>query len=42
MSKIPRKGNNTTNEVTGLKAIMESLQSRVTTLEKKLDPWRTK
>ena len=37
-----RKDNNTTNEVTKLKAILESLQSKVTTLEKKLEPWRTK
>ena len=33
--ETPRKDNNTTNEVTELKAIVESLQSRVTILEKK-------
>ena len=33
--ETPRKDNNTTNEVTELKAIEESLQSKVTTLEKK-------
>ena len=33
--ETPRNDNNTTNEVTELKAIVESLKSRVTTLEKK-------
>ena len=37
-----RKHNSTTNEITKLKAIVESLQSKVTTLEKKVEPWRTK
>ena len=34
--ETPRKDNNTTNEVTKLKAIVELLQSKVTTLEKKV------
>ena len=34
--ETPRKDNNTTNEVTELKAIVELLQSKVTTLEKKV------
>ena len=33
--ETPRKDNNTTTEVTELKAIVESLQSKVATLEKK-------
>ena len=40
--ETPRKDNNTTNEVIELKAIVESLQSKVTTLAKKLESWRTK
>ena len=36
-----RKDNNTTNEITKLKAIVESLQSKVTALEKKVEPWKT-
>ena len=34
--ETPRKDNNTTNEVAKSKAIVESLQSKVTTLEKKV------
>ena len=34
--ETPRKDNNTTNEVTELKAIAELLQSKLTTLEKKV------
>ena len=47
--ETPRKDNNTTNEVIELKVIVESLQSKLTTLEKKVgtlenntlgEPWR--
>ena len=40
--ETPRNDNNTINEVTELKAIVESLQSKVTTLEKMLEAWKTK
>ena len=40
--ETPRKDSNTINEVADLKAIVESLQSKMTTLGKKLEPWRTK
>ena len=42
VNRVQLKDNNTTNKVTELKAIVESLQSKVTTLEKKLELWRTK
>ena len=40
--ETPRKDKNTTKEVNELKTIVESLQSKVATLEKKLELWRTK
>ena len=40
--ETPRKGKNTTKEVNELKTIVESLQSKVAALEKKLESWRTK
>ena len=40
--ETPRKDKNTTKEVNELKTIVESLQSKVATMEKKLELWRTK
>ena len=40
--ETPRKDKNTTKEVNELKTIVESLQPKVATLEKKLELWRTK
>ena len=40
--ETPRKDKNTTKEVNELKTIVESLQSKVATLEKRLELWRTK